>query len=211
MNKPVRKKVNTHYEVSEGWAVSYSDLLMVLMSFFILYFNIDGKKSDHEEFQKIILTLENDPTIKKEFKTLERIPANNSKKDIINGISNAFGNKKAKENINKEITINLPKNIYNIGEYSLNKSVQKNLDHILNLISDKKRNIDFFIIGHTDNLKFKKNKEVLNSNLALSSMRAVKAVEYMLKKGINSKQIFVQGLDGQPRNTRSLSIRMVAR
>lgn len=42
-----RRKTNMHHEDGEGWAVSYSDMLMVLMSFFIIFFNLDDSPPSH--------------------------------------------------------------------------------------------------------------------------------------------------------------------
>lgn len=50
--KSRRKK--GHEEGGESWAVSYADLLMVLMSFFIIFFSQDEKDSSNNLLSKII-------------------------------------------------------------------------------------------------------------------------------------------------------------
>jgi flagellar motor protein MotB len=42
-----RRRSTMHHEDGEGWAVSYSDMLMVLMSFFIIFFNLDDSPPSH--------------------------------------------------------------------------------------------------------------------------------------------------------------------
>ncbi len=211
MSKPVKKARRTnHYENSEGWAVSYSDLLMVLMSFFIIYFNLnDVGKNDH--IQKLAFKLMNSDVLKDQNFVVnpERKIAT---KDIGESLNISFNNsKKIEKPIYKEFIIDLPPNIYDIGKYDLSQSVVQKLESVFKLLEEHKEKLDVYFIGHTDSLKFKENKEVINSNLILSSMRAARAVEFAIKKGFDENQVFVQGLKARPRDTRSLSIRLVSR
>ena len=210
-----RKKGHTSFETDEGWAVSYSDLLMVLMSFFIIYFNIDSsKESTKSEFKKIVLQLENITKTKKvsaNFASKEepkdREPASN--KNI--GLSGllAESNEKTIEK-KKEILIDLSDNLYGRNQFNLNKSVKSELDQVLDVIDASKNKLNIIFIGHTDKVKFNKSStEVINNNIVLSSMRAARAVEYAIGKGFSNDQVFVQGTSQQNRNSRSLSIKLL--
>lgn len=211
MSKLARKaRRSEHYEVSEGWAVSYSDLLMVLMSFFIIYFNLNTEK-ENVKIEQLAFKLINNEILQKQNVTIStnRKIANN---DLVEGLNPLFKEGKGEQKqVYKEFLIDLPPNIYEVGKYDLSHSVTSKLEKVFDVIREHKKDVDVYFIGHTDVLKFKKNKDVINSNLVLSSMRAVKAVEYAIKKGFDENQVFVQGLKGQPRNTRSLSLRLVSR
>ncbi len=197
-----------YYHDSEGWAVSYSDLLMVLMSFFIIYFNIDG--GDNTPLQKLAFELMEDKSLKDQSFIVNpsREVAGNS---LTEGLNIGFNNKPTEKPIYKEFIIDLPPNIYSVGNYELSNQAKEKLNKVFNLIEKYKADLDIYFIGHTDSQKFKKNKEIINSNLILSSMRSARAVEYAIKNGFDENQVYVQGLKGRPRDTRSLSLRLVAR
>lgn len=240
------KRKPLHIENAEGWAVSYSDLLMVLMSFFIIYFQINDKQSLQEEsFHKVVLELSKIASVK----DISRAPATTygdhnvlSKKLILSfnmdekptpipinvtsssdSTISAMKSSFTKENdptkrsnsqpgTSLEINIDLPLNIYQIGSFELNQKAKSELDRIFNLIRPHKDTLNMVFVGHTDQIRFDdKAKNIINSNLILSSMRAAKAVEYALKEGFGENMVFVQGLNDHPRNTRSLSLRLVER
>lgn len=244
-----RKRSKLHLDHSEGWAVSYSDLLMVLMSFFIIYFSINDKNSSgNAELNSVILKLakvsnlegiddkylgnkEKTKVFKMKFKKanledpLGGISSDNKIKSIIEkerskgldrSIASAFTNKSQMvapgKKASLEVELDLPDNLYGIGKYEVNNSVKSELKRFLKVIGNDLKSIQIVVTGHTDSLVFnEKNKRVVNNNLILSSMRAAKAVEYLVANGVSKDLILVQGLHDQPRNTRSLSLRVRGR
>lgn len=227
--KKTFKKNSVLAHDNEGWAVSYSDLLMVLMSFFIVYFNINNEKSNkRDHLHSLILKLEkigklehvvlpqvgtNKDKLRLRLNTNEeanRIPSSINLDTIAGNISNGFTKNGELNKIGKlEIDIDLPKDIYETGKFEINNQVQGELRKVLSLVKDDIDSIQLVIIGHTDKLPFhKNNKNIVNNNLILSSLRAAKAVEFLVGNGLPESKVFVQGLNDQPRNTRSLSVRL---
>ncbi|MCB9092789.1 MAG: OmpA family protein [Halobacteriovoraceae bacterium] len=262
--RPERPKV--HHESNEGWAVSYSDFLMVLLSFFVIYFNVNNDKTiQNEKFNNVVFKLANSKFLqateknkvtgetqgdsaitaeqKKNIESIalkfknsgNQISENSSnqrdisslKKDSLveslstgfsgKGKGKALGKNKEKEPAGSakkkvELVIDLSENLFELGSFSLNEKVKTELNQIFKIIQEDRDSVNMVFIGHTDKLQFKeKSNSVVNSNLILSSLRAAKAVEYAIAQGFDGNQVFVQGLNVQPRNTRSLSIKLVER
>ena len=237
----LKKSRKTEFHSDESWAVSYSDLLMVLMSFFIVFFKINDEESVRQEsFNNVLLKLEKVATVKKVTKVEDKLDRNSetakkSNRTIVNielgkNTSNtrelaSFSKKLKADNVSEsfkgnkneatvgneklEINIDLANNLYGLGMYDVNSEVQKQLDKIINIVKNDISGLQLIIIGHTDKLRFNKaSKGVINNNLILSSLRAAKAVEYLVGQGLPEEKVFVQGLNGQPRDTRSLTVRL---
>jgi flagellar motor protein MotB len=73
METMIRKKIitKTSEDGGEGlWAVSYADLLMVMMSFFIVFFNLEQKSeqkpSSIQKYLNIVVSLADDEILKKD-------------------------------------------------------------------------------------------------------------------------------------------------
>lgn len=232
-------------EQSEGWSVSYSDLLMVLMSFFIVFFNINDSESvDQDNFNKVVLEIANIST----HKTLSRLPSSNSDdsnnpknniqivkfsidaqenvKDLksrnlqldedlnlLSGQNTKAIPKDSKEIVSysgTEVNIDLPANLFDLGSFELSNTAKLQLDKVLKIVQPYQSSLKIIFLGHTDDTQFGSSaKNIINNNLILSNIRAVKAVEYAVSKGIKDDVVFAQGLVSHERKTRSLSIRLV--
>lgn len=233
----MRRKSSHYFEQDDGgeglWAVSYSDLLMVLMSFFIVFFNMNDKK-DMTSIQKILLQMKDksevvfrdgktgavvDPSeaIKgpeKYFTGFGKESAGRSPASIGETSALNMSDLKSKYAVNiaeKEIVIDLPANIFSIGMYELDEKTMKDFDEILAVISPYRSEINLIVVGHSDKLPINPSTKIVNNNLILSTIRATKGVEYLIKKGFEPTWISAQGVGEHNRNTRSLSVRIMAR
>ncbi len=235
-----RSKKHSH-EDGEGWAVSYSDLLMVLMSFFIVFYSVnDSEEIKKESFNNVLIKLKSLGEIQQlnkensalsdskvylnlkldindlPSKTKSRELASLKRNSMADSLSKSFKGVKDSEvakdeqfaNKKVEVEIDLPHNIYKRGAYSVDSEVKKHLDKITHILKDDLKGLQIIIVGHTDKTKFKETQQVINNNLILSSLRAAKAVEYLISIGLPEEKVFVQGLNGQPRDSRSLSVRL---
>ncbi len=262
MNKPdnvketfILKRRTSVHDQAEGWAVSYADFLMVLISFFIIYFNLEDQSSkENSSLSKIILTLSSEAEVKfyqKQGEKLQEVTSHQIEetkrslvgqlilKDQVNAdqhggrklaslysshnvgekIRDGFLNfsldesKKAQRppKFGSEVIVDLPSNIYEINRYELTDKIKLYLDRVLTAVKEHQEKVNIIIIGHTDDLKFKDGAQmkILNNNMVLSSLRAARAVEYILGKGFSENQVFIKATNYQLRNSRSLSIQLV--
>jgi chemotaxis protein MotB len=244
------KKRKGHEESAESWAVSYADLLMVLMSFFIVFFSLEEKKSgefllssivaglkDHTGAQ--ILDEKGTPISGKSEKLFPgfvstpdsegREPASvapaNLKPNftiIISKLESPESDKNpAQPNVDSVpknsvaqktgLQIDLVENIYSPGSYEMSQEAKTQLEKVLAGLLPFKEKINLVFVGHTDAVPIKAGKNVIESNMILSSLRASKAVEMALSKGYNPYWVSAQGFAEYSRNTRSLSLRVMER
>lgn len=229
-------------EHEESWAVSYADLLMVLMSFFIVFFNIESGKGENENELVDIIS--------KPFKTGDASKAKgrelsgnkksgeiaalvNLKKDLrgldinvlgIDSSGNTVRNKNdngISSDFDKEVTtsvdkirgllVELPDDVFNIGSYRVNSEIESYIDSILDKISKYSEKITIVAIGHSDRIPMRSGKRVVDSNFVLSSLRASKAVEYIVSKGYDKNWVFGQAVSVENRATRSLTLKIYER
>ena len=101
--QPSRKRRKSHHsqlhEEGESWAVSYSDLLMVLMSFFIIFYNTEestGKGEVESLVKKLNLA---GITLDKESFSKREIKAVNSESNLLPG----FSKEKKKKTVKREV------------------------------------------------------------------------------------------------------------
>ena len=225
------------------WAVSYSDMLMVLVSFFIIYFNINAVEKERSVAPIDQLKF----MLHEKLNAQEMIPStgkvvvpDNPEKiiqakigKIINGINRQISvNEETRDHTSllmtdlknlekkeigvetvpfKGIVIDFPDNIYELGQFELNDKVENDISLLLDTLKSYQDNFNFVFIGHSDSMPLKASRKIIKDNLTLSSLRAIKAVELAISKGINPMWVSAQGMDKYSRSTRSLSLRIIER
>lgn len=180
----------------DSWSVSYTDLLMVLMSFFIIFFSYGDEKLNKKEQEGDGFGVADAGPIAKVKEVLNsRAPASINLKDRVISVRE------------EEIKVLLGDNIYNPGEYKVNELVMREALEVWKAIEPYKDEIELTVVGHTDTTAFRENRRFLvDSNLILSSIRATKAAEFFVDKGLPIENINTRGLDDRSRNSRSLSL-----
>lgn len=113
------------------------------------------------------------------------------------------------------VYVNLNDNIYGEGSYELNSKARKSVLRILNLIKPYTKEVELTFVGHADHIpiskKMIKDTKLLDSNFVLSSLRATKAMEFAAANGFDPRFILAQGSGEFARSVRSLSLRITSR
>lgn len=186
-------------ENSHLWAVAYSDLLMVLLSFFILFFSIDNIERDN-----LIIDLARG--IASDVKGLTTDPKAISTKSLYADLKKLnIQLVQEKENL----TLNFPNELFKPGKYHIDKTQASEITKALEMLVQYKGKINIYFEGHADStpiLNVKNN--VVQDNFVLSSLRATSALQLARKMGFSEKQLFAQASSSNTRNTRSLSLRI---
>jgi len=221
------------------WAVSYSDLLMVLLSFFVIYSELSQSSKDNPKnrstLESILLAFKGDgakPAAPKP--KLDAEEAVDSKQSG-NGVAQSADKKSNKPGqslilteiiarVSKDgsvaveanmgsVVINLPPNIFRPGQMNLDAKVRRELGHVLDIIVPFSEQVSISIVGHTDEVPVSalRNKKIVDSNLVLSNLRATKAVEFAVSNGFDPRWVSSEGVAEHRRNTRSLSLRITER
>ncbi|MBC7715069.1 MAG: hypothetical protein H7177_17110 [Rhizobacter sp.] len=56
LSKKLQQEVHEEHGSDELWAISYGDMITLLLSFFVIYFSIDPKKTDQEKVDNHLIT-----------------------------------------------------------------------------------------------------------------------------------------------------------
>lgn len=204
-------------ENSHLWAVSYSDFLMALLSFFILFFSMDQNKR-----QNIIMTLTQEFAQKNGSSEIKNVAgfaglsghgdAQTAPQRAPNSFYEALKEMDVKTELDKEsLVINFPNDLFGPGQYNFSKVQAEQLTKVLAVLKNHNGQMNLYFEGHTDDspLKIHKN-EILVDNYVLSSLRASSALRLAQNMGFTEKNLFIQAASSNTRNSRSLSLRIEA-
>lgn len=191
------------------WAVSYSDFLMVLLSFFILFFSAEAPQK-----KQLILELASqfsgtrsgseNATGPGQDADAGRMPAS---------LFESLKNLKVAVDQEKEILIiNFPNDLYGPGQHRISEEKITLIRNFLNIVKPYQNNINLYFEGHADASPLKVHKnDIVVDNFVLSSLRASSALGYARELGFSEKNMFIQAASSNLRNSRSLSIRIEPR
>jgi flagellar motor protein MotB len=210
-----------------SWAVSYADFLMTLLSFFIIFFSING---DDEKLQlKTLLAKmrqEQNEEIKLKTDTNAKktifMPNNNAHDGLPRSKkygdlrSDQFENSLTRLGITIEymedggfFVLKLPNDMYAPGEISLNSNAKEIMKKFFHTIKPFENEVDVTIIGHTDQEQVSKRNpaSLIQSNFDISVLRASKALQFAVNDlEISVERLSAKGTADTKRSTRSLSI-----
>lgn len=194
------------------WAVSYSDFLMVLLSFFILFFSAEAPQK-----QQLIMELASHFTGQKEG------PGSGSgngtgigpmgRQRMPSGIFESL--RALNVTVDKEkdsLIVNFPNDLYGPGKHRIEKDKAAMVENFLNVVKPYQSNVNLYFEGHADAAPLKIHKsDIIVDNFVLSSLRASTALGLARDMGFPEKYMFIQAASSNLRNSRSLSIRIEPR
>jgi flagellar motor protein MotB len=207
------------------WAVSYSDMLMVLMSFFVIFFSFSPQKTQ-SIISDIVLSLDKGGLDKAgggqgegnagggagdmADKAAQKEASKNFHQSLMDTVLAA--NLKVDVEANSEsVTINLPDSIYKPRAFAPSSEVRAMLDRVFQLVAPFGDKVDIYFVGHTDADPISNKNEYLSDNFSLSTLRATHALQHALKAGLPQTHLFAQGGAENVRNSRTLSVKVKLR
>ncbi|MEO6459391.1 MAG: OmpA family protein [Bdellovibrionota bacterium] len=229
MSQPLDKKPRTlprvqrreiqHIEEGDNqiWAVSYADLLMVLLAFFVIFFSFDNSQDRKHGLQDLAQGLRSagfegakNPNSKTgaEQGAAQPEAAANPEVRLISQYLTAIDNQKVQVD-GEHIQILLPDDAFAKGQYQLSPELKTRLDQIYETLRPFERDLEIVVIGHADSTPFAvRHNEYLGDNFDLSSLRSLRALQYVLGKGFPHDQISAQGAADGGRKSRTLSLKV---
>lgn len=199
-----------HDDSGHLWAVSYSDFLMVLLCFFILFFSVnDEKKKDI--IQKIFA----------DAKTVESSGA------AVTGAGNATGGRAGgpgrfpAADLEKSLgsfsfsvaqdeaglLVHFPDDLYAAGSYEIHETQARLLESFLAKVSPYRDLISLTFVGHADAAAVRRgSKRKYTDNFDLSSLRATRALQFAARGGFPEDQMAAKGTSKNGRSSRTISI-----
>ena len=196
-----RKKVH-----SEGsWAVSYVDMLTLLLCFFIIFYNNAKGKNEETLLQKIAVNMKDKdgkttptPTASKvSLKDAESGKAVMLPEDLallqmikVSALKNIDANIVTKD---KSLEINFEGiSFFRSGKTALLPEAKEQIQKIIEALDQHKGTIRITVQGHTDPTKSKKPM-TYSDNWELSVLRATSVLKMFIKSGYSQEMLSAEG------------------
>lgn len=191
------------------WAVSYSDFLMVLLCFFVLFFSLDEKKQN----MLLINLAENLNGLPGQGSGSQLHSPERKLAQLPTTFLESLQNLNISVNKDKEsLIINFPENLFTSGSHLANKDNTHLINDVLGKIFPHKDTVNLYFEGHTDNKPIERHlQNVVVDNYLLSSLRASTALHLAKNMGFPEMQMYIQATSFNLRNSRTLSIRVEPR
>lgn len=209
----VERDAKFHLEDDTGhlWAVSYADFLMVLLSFFILFFSIN--KKDKDTIIQIISQVRERGLGAGDgaggLTSQGRAPDSQAA-DIQTVAAVALKTipnlKIAVNDKQKTVTFQLNEDIFPLGDVRLSPEGRGELSALLEVLRPFVQDVDVVFVGHTDSKPVRHKRNGVENNFDLSALRAAQAVRLALDMGLPKDSLFTHGSADNTRSTKSLSV-----
>jgi chemotaxis protein MotB len=213
----MRKKKAEAHENLERWLLTYSDMITLLMLFFIILYSMSNV--DKAKYQQISGALESvfaggnwgiygDKVIKGQGGILPggrgimdnsgQLPSEKGRStlrkaarvsSIRAGLKQELGSKKLNV-VSNEIGIAIILEgdlMFEEGSSGILPENSDTLNKIAKILSEIDNNVR--VEGHTDDQPLKKSNALYNNNWELSSARATKVVQYLIENGVNPSHL----------------------
>ena len=183
-----------------GWAVSYADLLMVLLSFFVLYFNFNETNPNtvNEELHKIALSMKGLDA--KQIQEITRKP------DSLGNLEEALKIEGVRLTAKGDhLLLDLETSAFSSGAYRLPAALKTQVDAVMTKLAPFKDKLDVTVIGHADKRPLKPRGEFMQDNFDLSSTRALRVLKYMVAKGFPENRASARAASSYDRDARSIT------
>ncbi len=184
-----KSKLKFGEEDSQEWLISYSDVVTLLLTLFVLLFSFS--KVDIARFEEVKTAIDKD-LIKKE-KTVTTF--NSLRKQMVEifdeyNLQNSVSVKLDPRGLKIQLASN---SLYDLGSAKIKPTMFPVLDKIAETIkSSPIKNYMIEVDGHTDNIPIT-NSTKYESNWELSANRATNVVKYFIEKGIPPQRLRAAG------------------
>lgn len=179
-------------EDSEGtWAVSYGDLITLLLCFFVIFFSTDPAREKIEKMNHFLgFQIEG---LRSVVEDLKKEIVVESKADSLE-IKDFKNLDIAADKVGDSLVISFgPVSFFNSGQSDLRPSSKKVLDAFLEQYMNYAGSYILSIKGFTDKNPIRKSRFRFKDNLELSAMRSLSAMRYFRGKGIPFKRMEIAG------------------
>ena len=195
-----RHQNSPEHEGASNWAISYGDMITLLLAFFVLFFNINPQKAN--DFKLLVNLLDsefNDAPQKESIRTPTAVwglPTTSTEGEY------AQLNPLLKNRFESAITVEKNRMIVEFPNVSFfeSSSFQMTQDGILALerfagvFSQFTGEMRLIVRGYTDNRPVKsKSGRMFRDNLELSALRAISALRILESKGVPFKLMRIGG------------------
>ena len=172
--------------IDSGWAVSYSDVISLLLVFFVMLLSVS--KIDQDKFDEVKSAAKDTKEYKKKKSSLNKIEKDIKKVIKLNNLDKFVSAKR--DSLSVKININ-DKILFPIGSAKVNNNTKIVLEKLIASFERLPKNYTFEIEGHTDDVPI--NTPKYPSNWHLSTDRALSILWFFTKNRFDQDRLSVQG------------------
>ncbi len=198
------------------WAVSYSDLLMVLLSFFVLFFSYGEKEKETKDsitkmvrrFETVTAPVEGSATTVAKAPTVSpKAETAAEKLTLSQQLLKVLPADRIQANLDGDsIVLRFGLNAYAPGQVRPPTAIQPQLNQLTDILKPYLDEVDIVVVGHADTQKVQRNRKRFSDNLEISLARSVRAVRYLENRGIPLAKMRSLGTGDQEIASRTISI-----
>lgn len=194
-----KSNVDLHHGDGHGWAVSYADLLMVLLSFFVMYFSFaeEDPNSAHDKLKQIALAMKGEGATAAQRKP-DSVDFSN-----LEDVLKIEGVKVTQKD--DHLLVELEQGVFGSGDYRINSGLQKQVDVVVEKLTPFKESLAIMVIGHADKRPLVPRNEFLRDNFDLSSLRALNVLKRVIAKGVPENRASARAASSYDRDARSIT------
>ena len=204
---------------STAWAVSYSDLLMVLMSFFVIFFSFNDSKTSQNALENVTLLLKKNkssaletssPSLEKPQMILKVEGRVSTTRILSEQMSKLFSSDQLHTSLeNDTLTVQFSGNSFETRSYRLNEALRNQLRQTVQALLPYKDQIELVVVGHADSQPVSNvHPDFILDNYDLSAFRALHILKFLGTVGLSLSHMSAQGDADNTSKTRSFSLRI---
>ncbi|OFZ12383.1 MAG: hypothetical protein A2Z20_01000 [Bdellovibrionales bacterium RBG_16_40_8] len=190
-----KKTKDTEHVDSDGsWAISYGDMVTLLLSFFVLYFTVDQSKVKANQLQQSLMVrlqeggVKSDQTLAESKLNIARKPGEGVDPELME----QFG-AQVHKNENQLIVDFQNISFFEFGQVDLNSEGTKALNNFAKMYQAFSGQYTLRIQAYTDTRKVRSANLRFKDNLELSALRSVASMRALQKSGVPLSKMKIAG------------------
>lgn len=185
-----RERARVSEDGDQSWAVSYADLMMVLLSFFIIFFSLEPEKSQ-TVIQEIAMAA--NPGRGPASATGGSVAGQAAVPGSISSMSIAGVVAQTEAN-GERVLFRFPTGSFRVGGVHLKPEARAQLAQLAQALAPFQDKIRMTIVGHTDSTGVRTGTHSpYQNNFELSALRAAKIQTFLLTQGVDPRGVTISG------------------
>lgn len=181
-----------HVDSEGSWAISYGDMITLLMSFFVLYFSIDHESVRRLKLQTSLVEELKKSGVKDSQPISRDVASVSSAASIHESVLEKVGARLIQDDENLIVEFN-EVSFFDMGKIDLTKKGQEVLNEFVKSYLPFAGQHQIRIQAFTDTRKVRSDNPRFRDNLELSALRAVSSMRTLQKAGIPLNQMKIAG------------------
>lgn len=180
--KQLRETQSPNGDHNSNWAISYGDMITLLLTFFVLFFHIGSDSFHLKMVEKEINETFSPPPEKKPDMTWGKVDDTRTPASVFNQTQKIEDIKTTA--MGDKLIVEFPNvSFFATAQYELSSDGQRVLEKFANVFKNKISDMRLIVRGYTDNRPVK-GAGMFKDNLELSMFRSISAIRVLSEKGI---------------------------